>query len=231
MPNLTSNHLLRQGRTRILLLSLAASLSLGGCATNGPVTGSNAGDFGVLGTLAGAGLGYGTAKALGANNNKARNFAVLAAVGGGFAGYQHGKAMDQRQAEEINRRAQEQQMMVERELQLQAQIRYAQVQVQPQPTYQVPQPQPVMQPVAQALEVPIAKYEMVSARGGLTPKAMKSLNYMARTAQQSNADLVVLIPSTEMVYAQAIQGAAPGARIMESREIKNFVLIVQPRNQ
>lgn len=212
----------------IAALTLAASLA--GCASNGqPMTGSQAGDFGVLGTIAGVAAGYAGAKALGASNTASRNTAILAGAAGGFMGYQHGKVLDQRAAEQANALAQAQQLAIQRDLQLQAQIRYAQVPVQPQPTVQVPNPQPVVKPVAQALELPIARYEMVSARGGLTPKAVKSLGYMSRTASQANADLVILVPPTEVSYASAIQGIAPNARLMESRDVSNFVLIVQPR--
>lgn len=212
----------------IAALTIAASLA--GCASNGqPVTGSQAGDFGVLGTIAGIAAGYAGAKALGASNTASRNAAIAAGAAGGFMGYQHGKVLDQRTADQANAMAQAQQQAIQRDLQLQAQIRYAQVQVQPQPTVAVPNPQPVAKPVAQALELPIARYEMVSARGGLTPKAVKSLGYMSRTASQANADLVILVPPTEVSYASAIQGIAPNARLMESRDVSNFVLIVQPR--
>ena len=212
----------------IAALTLAASLV--GCASNGqPMTGSQAGDFGALGAIAGIAAGYAGAKALGASNTASRNTALLAGAAGGLMGYQHGKVLDQRAAEQANALAQAQQMAIQRDLQLQARIRYEQVAVQSQPTMQVPNPQPVMKPVAQALELPIARYEMVSARGGLTPKAVKSLGYMSRTASQANADLVILVPPSDVAYVPAIRGIAPNARLMESRDVSNFVLIVQPR--
>ena len=212
------------------IAAIAIAASLGGCASNGqPTTGSQGGDFGALGTIAGVAAGYAGAKALGASNTASRNTALLAGVAGGLMGYQHGKVLDQRAADQANAVAQAQQLAIQRDLQLQSQIRYAQVPVQAQPTVQVPNPQPVVKAVAQALELPIARYEMVQARGGLTPKAVKSLSYMSRTASQANADLVILVPPSDVSYASAIQGIAPNARLMESRDVSNFVLIVQPR--
>lgn len=212
------------------ILALTAVALMSGCASNGAsMLGSQAADYGALGTIAGIAAGYGGAKALGVNNNKARNVAVLAGIAGGAIGYQHGKVLDQRHAEQVNALAQAQQAAIQRDLQLQARIRYEQTLVQPQPTVAVPNPQPVQRPVAQALELPIARYEMVSSKGGLTPKAMKSLDYMNRAATQANADLVILIPPADTQYARAIQGVAPNARLMESRDVSQFVLIVQPR--
>jgi ribosomal protein L13E len=219
--------------THLALKTIAAltiAASLGGCASSGQsMLGSSAGDFGALGAVAGIAAGYAGAKALGASNTASRNTALLAGIAGGAMGYQHGRVLDQRAADQANAFAQAQQQAIQRDLQLQSQIRYAQVAVQPQPTVQVPNPQPVVRPVAQALELPIARYEMVKAGGGLTPKAVKSLGYMSRAANQSNSDLVILVPPTEVSYAAAIQGIAPNARLMESRDVSNFVLIVQPR--
>ena len=212
------------------IAAITIAATLGGCASNGTsMLGSNAGDFGALGAVAGIAAGYAGAKALGASNTASRNTALLAGIAGGAMGYQHGKVMDQRAAEQANAFAQAQQQAIQRDLQQQAQIRYVQVAVQAQPTVQVPNPQPVNRPVAQALELPIARYEMVKAGGGLTPKAVKSLSYMSRAANQSNSDLVILVPPAEVAYAPAIQGLAPNARLMESRDVSNFVLIVQPR--
>lgn len=213
------------------MLAVAASIAfLSGCASNGrPMTGSQAGDMSTLGGIAGIVAGYTSAQALGADATGARNAALIAGIAGATMGYQHGKVLDERAAAQANYYAQQQQAMIQRDLQMQAQIRYAQMAVQPAPTPQVPQPKPVMANVAQGLELPIARYEMVSAQGGLTTKAVQSLGYMNRQAQQSNADLVILVPSADVGLASSIAGAAPGARLMESREVKSFVLIIQPR--
>ena len=65
------------------IAAIAIAASLGGCASNGqPVTGSQGGDFGALGTIAGIAAGYAGAKALGASNTASRNTALLAGVAG-----------------------------------------------------------------------------------------------------------------------------------------------------
>lgn len=217
----------------IAAITIAASLT--GCASNGQsMLGSQAGDYGVLGTIAGVAAGYAGAKALGASNTASRNAAILAGAAGGVMGYQHGKVLDQRAADQANAMAQAQQMAIQRDLQLQAQIRYAQVAVQQQPTMQVPNPQPVVRPVAQALEVPVARIEMLSPKNSLTPKATQTLKYMEQQAKQSNMEFTIFIPASDdgrndVRVVADLQNLVPYARLAKSPDIKNFILVVQPR--
>lgn len=71
-----------------------ASLLTAGCASNGTVSGSNAGDQAALGAGLGAVAGFALCKAVGGSNVACRNAALLAGAAGGYLGWRNGKEKD-----------------------------------------------------------------------------------------------------------------------------------------
>jgi len=216
-------------KLKISVLALS-TLFVSGCASTGQTTfGSMAIDQATIGALTGLIGGYAGARAVGADSNRAQDAALIAGMAGGFIGFQQGRAMDERLAAQRLNQMQAQQNQIANDLQLQSNIRFENMLVTPTPTPHRPQPQPQMRSVAKALELPIARYQVVASNGNLSRRAIQSLRYMDRTAKQSNADFIILIPSSDVGLAGAISGVAPTARLMESRDINQFILIIQPR--
>ncbi len=208
-----------------ITLSIAASLALSGCANTGgaPITGSYAGDYGTMGAVGGGLLGYLACAGLKGSKGQCTNIAVAGAAAGGFAGYQQGKTMDVAKANEIQANAQRIQGLIAQQTQMPSQFQMVQVPVQTQQGVQQVN-------LPKAVEMPVATIDMINAKtGGLNQKAIKNLSYMDRMASQNNSDFMVYVPSSQIGSMSTIQKVAPNAKVFESRDINQFILIVQPR--
>lgn len=81
-------------RRSAVYVAVTASLLNAGCASNGTVSGSNAGDQAALGVGLGAVAGFALCKAVGGSDVACRNTALLAGAAGGYLGWRNGKEKD-----------------------------------------------------------------------------------------------------------------------------------------
>ena len=94
----------------------SACLLLSGCATNGTVSGSNAGDQAAVGAGLGAVAGFALCKAVGGSNVACRNAALLAGAAGGFLGWRNGKEKDLSEARALEASLKAQNMPVKTDM-------------------------------------------------------------------------------------------------------------------
>lgn len=208
----------------VAVLTVAVSMALTGCANTagGSLTGSSAGDYGIGGGLLGAVAGKLACSAMKGSKGQCNNIALAGAAAGAYAGYQQGKTMDEARARQL----QEQAM---RESGLQMQLKYAQQQVQ----VQTPQgPQIQQKQVLEGLQLPIAQVDMFKGRtNSLSEKAVRNITYLSNFAQQQNMEMLVVVPSSRVQFAPAIQAYAPNAQLVQTNDTNQYIIIVKPRQQ
>lgn len=211
----------------IVAVAVASTVVLSGCAgmAGQTITGSSAGDYGVGGAVLGGLGGFAACKLIGGSKGTCNTTAGLGAVAGGVMGYSQGKTLDEARARQL-------QEQIQRESGLRTQLQYAVNQ----------QNQPVVnqqgQRQVQALQMPVARVEMVNTRsGGLNKKAVKTLEYMSRLASQQNADMEVYVPANDEMYVGAIRGVVnpyndpAGPKLWVQRDINQYLIVLKPRNQ
>lgn len=205
----------------LVAATVAASLVLTGCAGTGGITGSIAGDSALqTGALGGLVAGAGCAITGGKGSTCAKVAAAGALVGGAYG---YAKGLDEQRAIQM-------QAMIRQQTGMQAQLQYAMNQ----------QNQPVVnqqgQRQVQALQMPVARVEMVNARsGGLNKKAVQTLNSMSKLAVKENADMEVYVPASDEMYSNAIRGVVNpyndpnGPKVFLQRDIAQYFIVLKPR--
>lgn len=205
---------------------VALSMGLTGCASTagGPMTGSHATDLGILGAVAGGAIGKIGCGLVNGNKGTCNSMMVLGAGAGGALGYSQGKTMDQAEAQRRQMEAERMQSLMQQNAGLRSQIQYAQMPVQTSQGMQ-------NQQVAQALEFPVARVEMVNSRtGALNKKALNTLKSMESVALRERALMEVYVPAADANYMGAIQGTVPSAKLYQQNNYSQYVIVVKPQS-